>query len=179
MDLGTCWLGGTFKRNAFAEAIILEENEIIPCITPIGYFDETKSLVESAMRYLAKSDNKKPWNELFYDGSFNKTLTQKDGDLFAQPIEMVRLAPSASNKQPWRIVLSEDKKSCHLYLAADPKYAGNKLGFEMQRVDIGIAMCHFEKSCRALDISGNWAVRNPNIPLKDENMSYIASWERL
>jgi len=90
---------------------------------------------------------------------------------------MVRLAPSASNKQPWRIVLSEDKNTCHFYLEPTPNYSGNKMGFEMQRIDMGIAMCHFELACKELKLSGKWKVNDPKIDLLNEQTEYIVSWE--
>ena len=37
LNLGTCWLGGTYKKTAFSTAIDLKEDEIIPAVTPIGY----------------------------------------------------------------------------------------------------------------------------------------------
>ena len=176
LNLGTCWLGGTFKRDSFEKQIDLGNNEIIPVVSPVGYTDENKRFLESFMRFAAKSDKRKPWGELFFSGGFNKALNYDEAGSFSVPMEMVRLGPSASNKQPWRIVLSEDKKICHLYLAQTPNYSGNKMGFEMQRIDIGIAMCHFEMSCKELNLKGNWETKDPDISLPDNNMKYITSW---
>lgn len=176
LDLGTCWLGGTFKRDAFGRQIDLSDNEIIPVVSPVGYIEGSGRLIESLMRFGAKSDKRKSWNELFFLGGFDKALDSEEAEKFSVPMEMVRLGPSASNKQPWRIVLSEDKSTCHFYLAQTPNYAGNKIGFEMQRIDMGIAMCHFGLSCKELNIKGNWIIKDPNILLPDNNMKYIASW---
>ena len=35
--LGTTWMAGTFPREDFEKVINLKENEIMPCVTPIGY----------------------------------------------------------------------------------------------------------------------------------------------
>lgn len=177
LNIGTCWLGGTFNRNTFEKEININDNEIIPCITPIGYFNEKRRLFDKTLRFLVKADNKKEWNELFYNSSFGKELKEKSADIFKKPIEMVRLGPSASNKQPWRIVLSEDKKECHFYLEHTPNYSGNRMGFDMQMIDIGIAMCHFDMSCDAFDIKGSWKFNNPKITLPNEHTEYIISWE--
>ena len=37
LDLGTCWLGGTFNRKGFAKAMNIAEDELFPIITPYGY----------------------------------------------------------------------------------------------------------------------------------------------
>lgn len=177
INIGTCWLGGTFTRDSFEKEIILTDNEIIPAITPIGYFNSKRRLLESTLRFAVKADNKKQWSELFYYSNFDTQLTEEEAGEFATPIEMVRLGPSASNKQPWRIVLSKDKRFCHFYLAHTPKYGGNKLGYDMQRIDIGIAMCHFELTCKELNICGHWTIKDLNISLPDEHTEYIVSWE--
>jgi len=60
---------------------------------------------------------------------------------------MVRIAPSASNKQPWRIVKIEG--AWHFFLERTKGY-GDGIIFKLlkladiQRLDMGIAMCHFE-----------------------------------
>ena len=46
----------------------------------------------------------------------------------------------------------------------------------MQRVDIGIAMCHFENSARAAGLAGHWLVQDPALPLPDALTEYSASW---
>lgn len=169
--IGTCWLGGTFNRNSFGREINLSDNELIPCITPIGYPQEKEGLLRSAMRVLVKADNKKGWSELFYDGAFGQPLEEKNAGAFALPVEMVRLGPSASNKQPWRLVVSGDRTVAHLYLAHTPNYSE-----VMQRTDMGIAMCHFELGCQAAGIAGSWVQRDPGLALPDARTEYIASW---
>ncbi|OIJ15603.1 nitroreductase [Anaerobacillus arseniciselenatis] len=177
LGVGTCWIGGTFNRNSFEQEINLNNDEFIPCISPIGYAKGRQRLFEKTLRYVTKADNKKTWVELFFDGSFEKTLKETEAEAFAVPIEMVRLGPSASNKQPWRLVLSSDKKQCHFYIAHTPNYSGNKLGFDMQLIDIGIAMCHFELACNEKNIEGKWIVNDPQIHVPDEHTEYMISWQ--
>jgi nitroreductase len=169
--IGTCWMGGTFNRNSFGREINLADQEIIPCITPIGYPQGKEGLLRSAMRTLVKADNKKGWSELFCDGAFGRPLEEKAAGAFALAVEMVRLGPSASNKQPWRLVLSEDRTAVHLYLAHTPNYSE-----VMQRTDMGIAMSHFELGCDAAGVAGSWVQRDPQLALPDARTEYIASW---
>ncbi|GAA0181980.1 nitroreductase family protein [Clostridium sediminicola] len=178
INLGTCWLGGTFTRDSFEKQININNKEIIPTVTPIGYEREKPGFLQSAIRFAAKSNSRRPWKELFYYSNFEKELKEEDAGEFSTSLEMVRLGPSASNKQPWRIVLSQDKRTIHFYLSHTPNYAGNKMGFDMQRIDIGISMCHFELACQELNIVGKWIIENPNIDLPDEHMEYIVSFRK-
>jgi Putative TM nitroreductase len=175
LGIGTCWMGGTFSRNSFEKEIQIGESEFIPCITPIGYPNQKQRIFDKAVRLVVKADNKKPWDKLFYDTNFERALIKENAGLFEIPIEMVRLGPSASNKQPWRFVLSEDRKDCHFYIEHTPNYSA-KLGYDMQLLDMGIAMCQFELACQELNISGHWGVEEPNINLLSGNTEYIVSW---
>ncbi|MDF2530594.1 MAG: nitroreductase [Clostridia bacterium] len=174
LGLGTCWLGGTFKRNQFAELVGLKEDEFIPVVTPLGYPADKRTLFESFMRRAAGSDNRKGWNELFFDGSFEKPLKQESAEEYADVLEMVRLAPSASNKQPWRIL--KQGNEYHFYLEQTKGYGG-ALGFNIQKIDMGIAMCHFEMTALEAELKGNWLVKAQS-PLIDQvqNHDYIVSW---
>ncbi len=87
------------------------------------------------------------------------------------PLECVRIGPSASNKQPWRIVRNGD--AFHFYLSRTPRYEMIK-NIKLQNIDMGIAMCHFELSARELGLDGGWKVRDPGIPAGDRE--YIATW---
>ena len=76
---------------------------------------------------------------------------------------MVRLAPSASNKQEWRVLLLE--KVMHFY---------KKPSLMFDSIDIGIALCHFELSCKELGIEGKFEILKyfPN----NDKIKYVISW---
>jgi len=48
---------------------------------------------------------------------------------------------------------------------------------DLQRIDIGICMCHFELTARYLGLQGGWVSADPCLPLIDKNTFYIASWQ--
>ena len=173
LGLGTCWLGGTFKKGEFAKTMNLGTDEILPIVSPIGCISDSPHIVGSLLRVVAGSNNRKPWKELFFNGSFQIPLSENEASEFKTSLEMVRLAPSASNKQPWRIV--KDGNNFHFYLCRTKGY-GNMLDFDIQRVDMGIAMCHFELTTKELGLLGHWESVNPNITLPDDNYQYIISW---
>jgi nitroreductase len=174
LDLGTCWLGGTFKKGEFAKTMNLEENEMLPIVSPVGYISDSPHILSSLMRVAAGSNNRKSWSELFFNGSFDVPLTEIEAGEFKTPIEMVRLAPSASNKQPWRIV--KDKDTFHFYLCRTKGY-GKVLDFDIQRVDIGIAMCHFDLTAKELGLQGDWTLIEPKVTIPNDSYQYIISWK--
>ena len=172
LELGTCWLGGTFKMSEFAKSMNLQDDEIIPCVSPVGYPAERKSILEKVMRYTAGSNNRKGWPELFFQEDFDHALKQTEAGRYQIPLEMLRLAPSASNKQPWRIVKENNK--FHFFLTHTKGYA-KLLPHDLQRVDLGIAMCHFELTAKEMGIEGEWASFHPEISTP-ENTEYITTW---
>ncbi len=179
-SIGSCWLGGTFKREDFSNPLGLQEGHLIPAVMPVGYPVENRRTAERAMRFIIKADKRRKWTDLFYNKTFNDSLTS--GDLkdeyavFLSAFESVRLGPSASNKQPWRLVLDKDKNNVHLYLDEDPKYSENALGFSMQRLDAGIAMYHFEASAIENGFDGKWVFEDPSLSLPSANYKYIKTF---
>jgi hypothetical protein len=138
--LGTCWLGGTFNRKKLSKNIKLSPDEIIPIISPVGYSNKKRSLSDKMIRNLAKGDLRINFDELFFDENFNHNI--KDPDI-RETLEMVRFAPSASNKQPWRVMI-DAKGDAHFFIRRTPNYLGEKLVYDIQWLDIGISIAHYE-----------------------------------
>lgn len=177
LGLGTCWLGGTFSRGQAAAALSLSEGEMMPCITPVGRAADRRSLMERLVRAGARGDARKPPRELFFEGDFSHPLVEA-GD-FGKVLEAVRTAPSASNKQPWRILrqAGPEGEAWQLYLAEDRIYNSALGAMKMQNVDMGIAMRHFEVAARALGLPGSWR-RLDSDPLGAKApFIYIATWQ--
>ena len=118
LGLGTCWLAGTLNREGFTRAMHTGEDEWMPAITPVGYAAEKPSFHEQLMRSTMKSARRKPWKELFFRADFKTPLTEADTGAYAEPLELLRLAPSATNAQPWRVVM--DGQFFHYSLANYP-----------------------------------------------------------
>lgn len=171
-DLGlhTCWLGGTFKKSDFEAKLTMKEDEKIVIISPLGYKKDKQRMLETAMRGLVGANKRKPWQELFFDEKPEIALDEGKAEGYAIPIEMVRLGPSASNKQPWRIVKQAD--NYHFYLCRTKGYGA--LDFDMQLNDIGIAMCHFELAAIELGLKGGWH-KQSSVDLKNDWV-YVNSW---
>lgn len=174
MALGTCWIGGTFKKGQFAKAMQVQEGEILPIVLPIGYEKEKKSIIDKTMRLIAKCEKRKAWNEMFYFRDFSCPLTQHytlNG--FKDAFENVRLAPSAINKQPWRIVKHGNEFDFYVNEDKDEK---KETSYDIKRIDMGIAMCHFELTCKELGIKGKFKVGSPKINDAPNNYKYLITW---
>ena len=148
MGLGTCWLG-IFKKGNFAAQIDLQPAEILRIVSPAGYIKNEKSMRETLIGSDHHHKSRKSFSDNFYDGSFDKKLTEENAGIYREPLEMVRLAPSANNRQSWRIVRDGDR--FHFY------YQRASL-FDFSRTDMGIALCHFDLTCRELGIEGTFKV---------------------
>ena len=109
LNLGTCWLGGTFNRSQFSKLIQLQKYEKIPAISPVGYPD-TRRLKEKLIRTIAKAKIRKPWEQIFFNGDFDSQLDQNRIGGYKTVLEMVRIGPSAGNKQPWRILKEKEQE---------------------------------------------------------------------
>ena len=174
--LGTCWLGGTFKRGAFSKVMQID-GEYLPAASPLGYAKEKRSLREKVVAKSAGARTRKSFGALFFDKNFDTPLEISESRI-KTCLEMVRIAPSASNKQPWRVVKIDDKY--HFFMRITKKYSGNAaFGFCMQRIDLGIAACHFSLAAAELGIKGGISVDDPQI-LTEENKadgySYSFTW---
>ena len=128
---GTCWLGGTMRRARFAKALNLQDYEKIVAVSPVGYAANRKRFADRLFRRVAGSNQRKPFSELFFINDF--THPYPETGIFADAFKAVRLAPSATNKQPWRVLVQN--ADVYFYAAPDPGFQAN---------DIGIAMAHFD-----------------------------------
>ncbi len=179
LGLGSCWLGGSFARSRFAATMALAEDEMIPAVVAIG-FEAADNAARRLIRRLAKADTRKPWDALFFDSAFGKPLSRESAGDYETPLDMVRLAPSASNRQPWRVI--QQGAFFHFYLQRTPGYdkSNNRIELlrtaDLQRVDMGIAMCHFQLTAEELGLSGMWQVRPPEHLAADAALVYVASW---
>ncbi len=176
LGLGTVWLGGTFSRKAFFSHLNLCNNERIPVISPVGRIASKQTLRSKAIKSIAKSKTRKPWSKLFFERDFITPLVKDAVKEFATPLEMVRLAPSASNFQPWRIIKIPDENIFHFYIYRRSPRSHRILNWpDLSRIDLGIAVCHFDLTVRQMNLSGEWRFEYPSHPVK-EDMEYLLSW---
>jgi hypothetical protein len=178
LGLGTCWLGGSFSRSGFAGKIEIRDDEVLPAVVSTGYSaspDGSGDLIRKGIG----ATSRLPWEDLFFEDRFGNPLAREAAGAHAPAVDGVREGPSASNKQPWRIIKQGD--AWHFYLQRTPGYRNALLTRlmrveDLQRVDMGIAMSHFEIMAAESDLRGRWTVAEPDIDKPDEDTEYTVTW---
>lgn len=124
------------------------------------------------MRKGVKADSRLAFETLFFDGSFDKPLTGEKAGSLAEALETVRWAPSAVNKQPWRVVVKDNV--AHFYLKRNKGFISDAVG-DMQKIDLGIALCHFALAAEESGMSVDFRLDDPGIAAAADT-EYIASY---
>lgn len=147
--VATCWLGGTFSAGDAAKAASPTEGETIPAVVAFGIGAKNDTLFSHLTKWMAKSKQRKPFDELFEAST---------GSPFHAALEMMRLAPSSLNSQPWRAVATDKRVDFYTTKATDGA-----------RMDLGIGLCHFALTAPA----GQWT--SADAPVRD-GWHYIISY---
>lgn len=165
--LGTVMLAASLNRDAFERAMEVAEGEVMPLASPVGRPARRQSIREAAMRKAIGADKRLPFGEVFFAGTYGEALDPGAAGDLQRLLEAVRLAPSAANKQPWRVVV--DGGSAHFYELHSIKE--NALG-DVQRIDMGIAFAHFHLVAAELGMSVAFDEADPGL-LVPEGVEYV------
>ena len=126
---------------------------------------------ETIMRKGVKADARLPFETLFFSGSFDTPLSPEAAGTLFDALEAVRLGPSAVNKQPWRVVVCGD--TVHFYEKHNKGYGEG--GWDIQKIDLGIALAHFELAAKEGGLSPALTIADPGIAVEPDT-EYIASF---
>lgn len=171
MGIGTVWLAATFSRKDFEKAMDIDSDDLFPCISPVGYPSEKKSLVEKLTRVGLGSKNRKAWDKIFFSNNFEHSLSKDDAGTYEQALEMLRLAPSSTNAQPWAVVKEGNK----FHFFCDYKNNINEDMRKIKHLDLGIALSHFHQTAMADGLTGKFEIEDIKI-ITPENMHYVISY---
>ena len=171
INLGTVWLAATFSRKDFENVMDIESDDLFPCICPIGYPSEKRSFIEKITRLTLGSKNRKSWDKLFFLGDFNQPLLPKNAGKYEVALEMLRLAPSATNAQPWAVV----KEGSNFHFFCNYKNSINDDMKKIKHLDLGIALSHFHQTAMSEKLIGNFEIQDIHFSTP-ENMHYIISY---
>lgn len=171
IGIGTVWLAGTFKRKDFINAIEIGEDDLFPCICPLGYPAQKQSFLEKITKASLGSKKRKDWDKLFFLEDFTKALTKADAGIYEDALEMLRLAPSATNSQPWAVVKEGNK----FHFFCNYKNTLNDDVKKIKHIDIGIALSHFHQTAMSKGLNGNLQVEDIGFSIPD-NMHYVLSY---
>jgi nitroreductase len=171
LGIGTCWAG--YFDPYVIKDLKVNENQAIPAVILIGYAAEQQTLLEKIARFAIRASKRHHWNRLFFHGNFDNALSREEAGPHREALELLRLAPSAGNTQPWRIVKEKNQPTYHfLKKVVNPGYEKRKL----HDIDIGIAMCHFELGAAKNGLEGHWERIDPRIPNLPVKTTYMISW---
>lgn len=139
LGLGTCWVGGTFDKNA-KEFQTDKEEEII-CVVPVGNVVDSLTIKEKVLR-AGIHRHTKPIDEMIRS---NRPLTEEE----TEAMKLVQLAPTARNTQ--KVVFS-------FYDSCITAGVPNDGFFDL--VDLGICKLHFEEGMKSLFPQGHFSFGN-------------------
>lgn len=123
--LATCWLGGTFNRKLVEKSTAIDKDSRIVAVIAVGYASESQSLVEHFMRMSVKASSRLPHDRIVIAGAVP--------DYLGEALEALRRAPSACNRQSWRLAFNP---SGSIDVYGDPSDS-------FMKIDVGIAVSHF------------------------------------
>lgn len=120
MGLGTCWVGGTFDK----DALETPPEESIICVVPVGHTPQRPSLKEKMIRGMIHRKTKSVGEMV----QRNRSLTPQE----VHAMRLVQLAPTARNTQKVTFIFLKDSVS-----ASVPGTGAFDL------VDLGICKLHY------------------------------------
>lgn len=164
LGLGTCWIAGTYKGSQFDIGEKWPDGESLKIICPVG-IPEKPRLMERVMRFTVGSDNRKPFGDLFFEDAFKKSLNPENK--FAESLQMLRLAPSSTNSQPWRVLVDGNKVMFYYKF----KYPVTTI------IDCGIGICHFYETEKFNHFNGSF-VKETEYPSAPDGWKYLISYIR-
>lgn len=148
LGLGTCWVTGSYHPQRAGEAAGLAPGQVAAAVCALGYPVATGWLgVHSrTVRRLARGHRRKPLAEITFSGRWEQPWSPDAADpTVVALLEYARLAPSATNRQPWRFIVQPDRIVLALIRPAP--------------IDAGIVMSHVTLAADAVGHAGRWQVR--------------------
>jgi len=161
LGLGTCWIAGFFDRPLASALLPLERGEKVWAVSPVGYAHVRARAGERMLKRMVSAHKRRPVEEIA-PGFDPETWPA----WAAEGARLARAAPSAGNRQPWRLDLEADPTGVGVPpLAAEPtgqlvisEVKRRSEGIVPRRLDCGIAMLHFEVGARLMGAAGSWEI---------------------
>jgi Putative TM nitroreductase len=172
MNLSTCWVG-YFDYTYFNE-ISIEDGFDIPSIVIVGYSEEKQTYQDKYIRFTINASKRHSWEKSFFIYKLKTPLTPEYVKKYSDSLEMVRLAPSSGNTQPWRVFFDETLNEFHFYKKSMSKRYELR---GLHDIDMGIALSHFELTSLQNGLSGNWLKHTKENVDSIHDLQYIMTWK--
>jgi nitroreductase len=172
MNISTCWVG--YFDNTYFKEVSIEESFEIPGIVIAGYSDERQTFQDKFIRLSISASKRYSWDNLFFNYISKTPLTPEYVKEYSESIEMVRLAPSSGNTQPWRVFFNESANEFHFFKKSI-SYRYELRG--LHDIDLGIALSHFELTSLQNRLSGRWLKYSKKNINSISDLQYIMTWK--
>lgn len=179
--VGSVWLGAAFNRAEVLASTRPADGELIAAMIPIGYTKD-KRMLERFMRVAIRSDHRKPMDTTFRFGDLSTPLGD-EGGLLRRPLEIARRAPSAKNKQSWRVVVSRDESRLDVYAAFGLRHqvgvGRKKYACPPEYLDLGTFLLSLELGLASEGIDAELVRDDPGLAIPPgADLEYIATLRR-
>lgn len=164
LGLGTCWLGGTFSASSFKTAENAPNGMKLVIVCPVGIPASKQSLLHKITEAIARSHSRKPMDKLFGQGGFDKRVAETSP--FYEPLEMMRLAPSSVNSQPWRALVFDDE-TVQFFTTSQKS---------LNLIDMGIGLCHFAIAANMKNKRGHFSISSLKKVDSPAGLHYVVSY---
>jgi hypothetical protein len=144
LGLGTCWVALTYNSKSVSPMIKLAGTEKLLAVSPVGYTVEKWTFEEKMFTGFGVMHKRKPLSSMVTG------IEEPQWPKWARAAaEAARLAPSATNRQPWNFTIGKDS------IIISIKSTGVEFNVS-KRLDCGIAMLHVELGALSCGIRGDW-----------------------
>jgi nitroreductase len=148
LGLSTCWVTGSYDAQRAGDSVGLAPSEVAAAVCALGYPDEGRwgRFHSGTIRRLARGHRRRPLTDIVLSARWEEPWSPDGANpTLVAALEHARLAPSASNRQPWRFIVRPDDVVLALTRPAP--------------IDGGIVMAHLALASAALGCEGAWNVR--------------------
>ena len=172
IGIATCWIG-YFDDTYFNEVSIGRGYEI-PSIVILGYPKHKQTSLDKLARFASNASQRMNWERLFFNYKSRSPLNPNLIQEYSDSLEMVRLAPSSGNTQPWRIFFDDSIREFHFFKKPTSRRYEEK---GLHDIDLGIALSHFELTSLYNNLSGTWTRYNQYQLDSIYDWQYIITWK--
>jgi len=172
MNISTCWIG--YFDDTYFNDIHGENGFEIPGIVIIGYSQDKLTNLDKFLRFNVGASKRQSWEKLFFNYKSKTPITPALINKYSDSLEMVRLAPSSGNSQPWRIFFDDTTNEFHFFKKPINKRYEEK---GLHDIDMGIALAHFELTSLYNGLSGTWINHLKEIAGSFDDLQYILTWK--
>lgn len=157
MGWASCWIGGVFGRGKAARIAEAAPGEFVPAVIAIGKPATKRSFADRFVTGAADSRRRKALGEIVFGTDGEPLGETRLAEPWLGEAAALQGAPSASNRQPWRLARLPSGDEWLIFMDEDKVYNNSLGNTHLQNIDLGIGMRHFAEAALALGVKGRWS----------------------